>query len=125
MSPAPARRATRDADPILYRIAPSDPHAHLFTVAMTIAHPDPEGQRLALPAWIPGSYMIREFARHVVALSARDARGVLRADKLDKHTWRAAPVRGARSLSIPSARPARPAFRKKRLWLTRRTAAPR
>ena len=28
-------------------------------------------------------------------------------------------------LSIPSARPARPAFRKKRLWLTRRTAAPR
>ena len=88
MSPAPARRATRDADPILYRIAPSDPHAHLFTVAMTIAHPDPEGQRLALPAWIPGSYMIREFARHVVALSARDARGVLRADKLDKHTWR-------------------------------------
>ena len=29
------------------------------------------------------------------------------------------------ALSIPSARPARPAFRKKRLWLTRRTAAPR
>jgi len=28
-------------------------------------------------------------------------------------------------LSIPSAHPAHPAFRKKRKWLTRRTAAPR
>lgn len=94
MSPAPARRAARGTDPIVYRIAPSDPHAHLFTVALTIAEPAPEGQRLALPAWIPGSYMIREFARHVVALSARDARGALRVDKLDKHTWRVSPTPG-------------------------------
>ncbi|MFN8838905.1 MAG: M61 family metallopeptidase [Burkholderiales bacterium] len=84
----------RGTDPVLYRIAPSDPHAHLFTVAMTIATPALEGQRLALPAWIPGSYMIREFARHVVALAARDVRGPLRVDKLDKHTWRVAPANG-------------------------------
>jgi predicted metalloprotease with PDZ domain len=94
VSPVPARRAARGTDPIVYRIAPSDPHAHLFSVAMTIAEPAPEGQRVALPAWIPGSYMIREFARHVVALSARDARGALRVDKLDKHTWRVAPSPG-------------------------------
>jgi predicted metalloprotease with PDZ domain len=94
VSPAPSRRATRGTDPIVYRIAPSDPHAHLFTVALTIQDPAPGGQRLALPAWIPGSYMIREFARHVVALSARDLRGALRVDKLDKHTWRVAPTPG-------------------------------
>ncbi len=94
MSTAPARRAARGTDPIVYRIAPSDPHAHLFTVRLTIAEPVAEGQRLALPAWIPGSYMIREFARHVVALTARGPRGPLRVDKLDKHTWRVAPTPG-------------------------------
>jgi predicted metalloprotease with PDZ domain len=94
VSPAPTPRIARGTDPVLYRIAPSDPHAHLFTVAMTIATPALEGQRLALPAWIPGSYMIREFARHVVALAARDVRGPLRVDKLDKHTWRVAPANG-------------------------------
>lgn len=50
---------------------PIDPHAHLFEVELTIAEPDPEGQRLALAAWIPGSYMIREFARHIVWIEAR------------------------------------------------------
>jgi predicted metalloprotease with PDZ domain len=89
-----ARRAARGNDPVVYRIAPSDPHAHLFTVVLTIAEPAPDGQRLALPAWIPGSYMIREFARHVVSLGAHDARGPLRVDKLDKHTWRVAPTPG-------------------------------
>jgi predicted metalloprotease with PDZ domain len=89
------RPAPEHGAPIVYRIAPADPHGHLFEVALTVARPDPDGQRLALPAWIPGSYMIREFARHVVAIRASDARGPLRLDKLDKHTWRAAPARGA------------------------------
>ena len=51
-----------------YRITPIDPFAHLFEVELTIAEPDPNGQRVALPAWIPGSYMIREFARHIVSI---------------------------------------------------------
>ncbi|HYF58062.1 MAG TPA: PDZ domain-containing protein [Burkholderiaceae bacterium] len=88
------RTVARRPDPIVYRIAPSDPHAHLFSVELTVAAPAPDGQRLALPAWIPGSYMIREFARHVVSIRARDAGGELRIEKLDKHTWRAAPARG-------------------------------
>jgi predicted metalloprotease with PDZ domain len=89
-----SRRVTRDTEPVAYRIVPADPHAHLFSVVLTVARPSPDGQRLALPAWIPGSYMIREFARHVVALTARDERGPLRIEKVDKHTWLAAPARG-------------------------------
>ena len=88
----PARSATES---IAYRIVPADPRAHLFEVELTIAEPAAQGQQLSLPAWIPGSYMIREFARHVVRIEARDARGALRLDKLDKHTWRTAPARGA------------------------------
>jgi predicted metalloprotease with PDZ domain len=81
-------------DPIVYRICPADPHAHRFTVVLEIAEPDPDGQRLALPAWIPGSYMIREFARHVVSVSASRGARTVPLDKIDKHTWRAAAGRG-------------------------------
>lgn len=84
----------RAFEPIRYRIAPVDPAAHLFEVSCTIAEPDPSGQRVSLPAWIPGSYLIRDFARHVISLRARaDGRPVTVA-KVDKATWRCEPVSG-------------------------------
>lgn len=98
----PTRRAASGAanrEPIAYRIVPVDPHAHLFEVTLTIARPDPDGQRLALPAWIPGSYMIREFARHVVSISARSGARPVRLRKLDKHTWQAARCDGPLALT--------------------------
>ena len=49
---------------ISYRIGVADPHAHQFSVTLTIAKPAAE-QRLSLPVWIPGSYLVREFARHL------------------------------------------------------------
>ena len=81
--------------PIRYRIAARHPEAHLFEVSVTVERPDPAGQTFTLPAWIPGSYMIREFARHVVRISARCGRRAVALEKLDKHTWRAAPCDGA------------------------------
>ena len=60
--------------PTRYRIVPRDPHAHRFEVDCTIDDPAPDGQRFALPTWIPGSYLIREFARNVVAVRARRGR---------------------------------------------------
>src|SRR5262247_1463347 len=81
--------------PIRYRIAPKRPEAHLYEVTCTVADPDPAGQQFALPAWVPGSYMIRELAKHVIDIRA-EARGVpVKLAKLDKHTWRAAPCGGA------------------------------
>jgi predicted metalloprotease with PDZ domain len=80
--------------PIRYRIQPRHPEAHLFEVTCSVADPDPSGQRFALPAWIPGSYMIREFARHVVSIHAESRGAPVRLGKTDKHTWRAAPCNG-------------------------------
>ncbi|HEX4598158.1 MAG TPA: PDZ domain-containing protein [Burkholderiaceae bacterium] len=77
---------------IRYAIRPADPGAHLFHVTVTVDRPDPEGQLFALPAWNPGSYMIREFARHIVRLTALAGQRKLRVEKLDKHTWRCAPT---------------------------------
>ncbi len=80
--------------PVRYAITPRNPDAHIFEVSCTVADPDAEGQRFALPAWIPGSYLIREFARHVVAISARANGQTVPLRKLDKHTWQAPPVSG-------------------------------
>ena len=86
--------ATR-RESVHYRIVPIDPVMHLFEVTITINKPATEGQLFSLPAWIPGSYMIREFARNIVSISASSEGRKLRLKKLDKHTWQAAPCKGA------------------------------
>ena len=75
-----------------YKIVALSPAAHLFRVELTVDHPDPEGQRLALPAWIPGSYVVRDYARHVVAIRAESGGVDVPLDKVDKSTWQAVPV---------------------------------
>ena len=81
---------------IHYSIAPIDPHAHLFEVALRIEHPDPDGQELFLPVWIPGSYMVREFARHLEAVTASSGGHAVAIDKITKTRWRCAPLPGKR-----------------------------
>ncbi|MFC3533997.1 M61 family metallopeptidase [Vogesella facilis] len=83
---------------VSYRIRPVAPEAHLFEVTLTVAQPAAAGQVLRLPAWIPGSYMIREFARHIVAIRAECGNQAVALAKLDKHSWQAAPVTGALSV---------------------------
>jgi predicted metalloprotease with PDZ domain len=75
---------------VQYRIVPVDLALHLFEVTLTIASPAAEGQVVSLPAWIPGSYMVREFARHIVQLRAESSGRKVRLTKLDKQSWRAA-----------------------------------
>ena len=78
--------------PHRYRIWPSDPAAHLFEVRLTVATPDPDGQVIAFPAWIPGSYMIRDYAKHVVSIRAESDGLAVPLEKLDKSQWRAESV---------------------------------
>jgi predicted metalloprotease with PDZ domain len=82
------------APPIRYRIFPASPGAHLFEVACTVSDPDPRGQAFRMPTWIPGSYLIREFARHVVTFKAEAADGPVATTKSAKDTWQVAPCAG-------------------------------
>jgi len=86
--------------PVRYRIFPKSLQAHLFQIECTVADPDPQGQRFALPTWIPGSYLIREFARHVITISARRNRNRVRIAKLDKHTWITEPGEGPLTVTM-------------------------
>ena len=74
------------ATPLHYRIEPADLHAHLFHVTLTIAQPAAQ-QRVALPVWIPGSYLVREFAKNLQNLRATQGRRSVPLQQLDKATW--------------------------------------
>ncbi|HEU4622053.1 MAG TPA: PDZ domain-containing protein [Burkholderiaceae bacterium] len=84
----------RPPAPIRYSIIPSRPAAHLFEVTLTVDDPPAEGVRVALPAWIPGSYLLRDFARHIVSIKASANDRAVRLTKIDQHTWQAPPCDG-------------------------------
>ena len=75
-----------------YDITPLDPEAHLFIVGITIDDPTPEAQYLRLPAWIAGSYLVRDFAGHIQAEQAYLGDTPVPITKVDKATWRVSTV---------------------------------
>lgn len=97
----------RAAEPTTFVVAMSRPETHLFEIEMSVA---PFARRVAsfdlvLPVWTPGSYAIRDFARHVRDLSAADDAGAaLAVAKVEKSRWRV-------SLPAPAAGPFRVRYR--------------
>ncbi|MDR1968526.1 MAG: peptidase M61 [Burkholderiaceae bacterium] len=69
-----------------YTVHITDAASHRFEVDLRIAHPAAL-QRVSLPAWIPGSYLIREFTRHLHGLRASQGRTARLARQIDKATW--------------------------------------
>ncbi|WP_144394349.1 M61 family metallopeptidase [Pleionea sediminis] len=59
-------------DVMKYQVWIEDAAAHLFRVRLELDSAR-ESQVFSLPQWIPGSYMIRNFARHIVQFKAYDA----------------------------------------------------
>lgn len=80
--------------PLLYSLEPLDLSGHRLRATVRIAEPDPRGQIVSLPAWIPGSYLIRDFSRHIEHISARSGKQSVTLTKLDNHRWRVAPCSG-------------------------------
>jgi predicted metalloprotease with PDZ domain len=74
-------------EPVRYRVSMPRPHTHLFEVE---AHfPSQDVLEAVLPVWTPGSYLVREYARHLQDLSAVDETGTpLPVERVDKRTWR-------------------------------------
>ncbi len=71
---------------IHYQITVANLHAHLFGITLTIATPRAE-QVLRLPVWIPGSYLVREFAKNLQSLRCEQRGRTLAAQQSDKATW--------------------------------------
>ena len=73
---------------ISYRVELHRPQAHLYRVTLSLPKPE-AAQRFSLPVWIPGSYLVREFARHLSGLEARQKGRAVALRQLDKATWQA------------------------------------
>jgi predicted metalloprotease with PDZ domain len=71
-----------------------DPIAHLIEAKLTLINDRPQNLTLALPRWIPGSYLVRDFAKHIAKLSAVDEQGnPIDLVRLDLSRWQCqAPV---------------------------------
>ena len=86
-----------DLPEIQYTVWPADLHGHHFRVKLHISNPDPDGQVLQMPAWIPGSYLIRDFSKHIESIEAYSIAGTRKKivlERLDNDHWRLPPVNG-------------------------------
>jgi predicted metalloprotease with PDZ domain len=71
-----------------YRLSIPEPENHLLEVELAIADWQDEFIDLKMPVWTPGSYLVREYARHLQDFEATDATGQpLTWQKISKNHW--------------------------------------
>ena len=76
----------RTAPKIHYQVAMPEPSSHLFEVTLQVSGWDAPVLDLKLPVWTPGSYLVREYAKHLQDFSVQ-AGSILRWQKLAKNYW--------------------------------------
>jgi predicted metalloprotease with PDZ domain len=78
---------------IVHRLAIPAPQNHFVEVEAVLAGEFPAELVLFMPVWAPGSYLVREYARHVERLSVEAPAQVT---KIRKNAWRVEPRGAAR-----------------------------
>ena len=81
--------------PLTYELSMPQPQTHIFKVKMTVSDfmtnsdfLDKDHLTVKMPVWTPGSYLVREFARNITTISAKDKAGKeLKMRKVNKNTW--------------------------------------
>ncbi len=78
-----------------YRVDLTQPWSHCFKVAVTIRDWQDESLLLCLPVWTPGSYLVREYSRHLQEFRAETTDGLpLPWRKVRKNHWQIEGTRG-------------------------------
>ena len=91
--PKSTKSAAAETKPVApeigYAISMQKPWTHLLEVEMRVKWAQmPERVELKMPVWTPGSYLVREFARHLQDFSVKDPAGnQLSWRKINKNTW--------------------------------------
>lgn len=73
---------------VIYNLAITEPAQHLLDIVIDVTGVDAPHVDFVLPTWTPGSYLIREYARHVQDVAVDGQVGAPTSRKLDKQTWR-------------------------------------
>lgn len=85
--------STKTAEKLCYKLYPKKPFAHIFCLELEIQRPQSSGQILSLANWIPGSYLVRNFAKHIISLSATANGKTIKVKKLNKNHWQCNPCK--------------------------------
>jgi predicted metalloprotease with PDZ domain len=81
---------------IVHRVSFPTPHSHVVHVETVLSGDLPEQLVLFMPVWTPGSYLVREYARHVEGLAVTPP---ARVAKIRKNAWRV-DTHGARRVDV-------------------------
>lgn len=87
-----------DLPAIQYTIWPADLHGHRYRVKLQIAEPNLDGQILQMPAWIPGSYLIRDFSKQIESIEAYSVEGErkkIALKRINNDQWQLPKISGA------------------------------
>lgn len=76
------------APPVRYHLSFPAPQTHYVEVEATVPTGGREAVELMMPVWTPGSYLVREYARHVEDVVAQGKGGPLPVTKVAKNRWR-------------------------------------
>jgi predicted metalloprotease with PDZ domain len=97
IEPAEAQTANT---PIRYAVSFPAPHTHYVEVRAQVPTARRPEIELMMPVWTPGSYLVREFSRHVENVTAADDSGrPLRVVKSEKNRWQVT-TGGAASVTV-------------------------
>ena len=81
--------AQTSLDPMKYTLRFPEPHTHYVEVTVVVPASGRPQVELMMAVWTPGSYMVREYSRHVEAVTAAAQDGrALEVQKSDKNRWR-------------------------------------
>lgn len=73
---------------IHFSLSFKEPQAHYVEIEMDLDHFNEKFIDLKMPVWTPGSYLVREFARHIEGFEASADGLPVHFEKLTKNTWR-------------------------------------
>jgi len=80
-------RAFRGAVPVHVRLDVTEPGTHLVRVTMRFPPTGDRERRFRMAAWVPGSYKIRDFGRHVQDMGCRLDGKAARVEQTGKDEW--------------------------------------
>ena len=78
---------------ITYTLTP-DPKAHQWHITLKFQNPSDSSVVLKLPNWVPGSYLIRDFSRHIITISAECDGQPAALSQTAKNIWQTSPKSG-------------------------------
>ena len=79
---------------INYKITPNF-LSHEWHITLSFTQPNDSETEISLPNWVPGSYLIRDFARHITHISARCNGKAQSLTQTSKNHWQTSALSGA------------------------------